>query len=127
MIRVGGVDEAGGLLAKHLLLKVAMEEGVGDIHLVDRPAARHSELEHGANRPGLDNRGECVGEVDAGTLAKATYDPTRLVALESAVRMELVLEDPLPGDDVGVTGSRNKLPRLVALQGVELLLHGCEP
>jgi hypothetical protein len=49
------------------------------------------------------------------------------VTVESTVRMELVLEDPLPGDDVGVRGSGNKRPCLVPLQGVELVLHGRKP
>jgi hypothetical protein len=44
MIRKSGVDEAGGLLAEHLLLKMTMEEGVADIHLVDGPMARDDEL-----------------------------------------------------------------------------------
>ena len=127
MIRMSGIDEAGGLLAEHLLLKVTMEEGVGDVHLVNRPAARHSELKNGADGPGLDNWGEGLGEVDAGALAKTTNNPARLVPIESSIRMKLVLEDPLPGDDVGMARSRDELPCLVALQGVTLILHGREP
>jgi hypothetical protein len=109
------VDEAGGLLAEHLLLKMTMEKGVGDVHLVNRPAARHGELEHGADGPGLDNRGEGLSEINAGSLTKATNDPSRLMPIKSSIWIELVLEDPLPGDDVGMAWSRNKLPCLVAL------------
>ena len=127
MVRMSGVDEACRLLAEHLFLKMTMEEGVGDVHLVNGPAARHSELKHGADGPGFDNRGEGVGEVDAGTLMETTNDPACLVTVEGAIRMKLVLEDPLAGNDVGMAGSRNKLPRLVALQGVELILHGRKP
>jgi hypothetical protein len=93
MIRMSGVDEAGGLLAEHLLLKMTMEKGVGDVHLVNRPAARHDELEHGANGPGLDNLGKGLSEINAGSLKKAANDPSRLMPIKSSVRMELVLED----------------------------------
>ena len=127
MIRVGAVDEPRRLLAEHLLLEMTVEKGVRDVHLVHRPPARHRELEDGANRPWFDNRGEGVGEVDAGALTKAANHPAGLMTVKCAVRMELVLEDPLAGDDIGVARARNKLPRLVALQGIELLPHGREP
>jgi hypothetical protein len=106
---------------------MTMEKGVGDVHLVNRPAARHGELEHGVNGPGLDNRGEGLSKINVGSLTKAANDPSRLMPIKSSVRMELVLEDPLPSDDVGMARSRNKLPCLVALQGIELVLHGREP
>ena len=127
MVGVGAVEETRGLLAEDLLLEMAVKKGVGDVHLVHGPRTGDRELKDGADRPGLDNRGEDVGEVDAGTLAKATNHPPRLVTVESTVRMELVLEDPLPGDDVGVRGSGNKRPCLVPPQGVELVLHGRKP
>ena len=38
------IDKAGGLLAVHLLRKVAMEKGVGDIHLMYRPGTRDREV-----------------------------------------------------------------------------------
>ena len=41
--------------------------------------------------------------------------------------MKLVLEHPLPSNDVGVPGAGNKLPRPVAQQGVKLLLHRSHP
>src|SRR4051812_182559 len=116
MLGVGAVDEARGLLAENLLLEVTMHEGVGDVHLAYGPCTGDRELKYGADRPRLDYRGEGVGEVDAGTLTKATNHPPRLVTVESTVRMELALEDPLPGDDVGVVGAGNKCPCLVPLQ-----------
>ena len=126
MIRVGGVDEARGLLAEHLLLEMAMEEGIGHVHLMHRPSSRHRKLEDGANRPGFNNRGECVGEVNAGALSKATNHPAGLVTVKRAVGMKLVLEDPLPGDDVGMGRAGHKGPCLVTLEGVEHILHGRE-
>ena len=79
MVGVGAVDETGGLLAEDLLLEMAVQEGVGDVHLVHRPRARHRELEDGANRPGFNNRGEGVGEVDTGALTKAANHPAGLM------------------------------------------------
>ena len=75
------------------------------------------------NRARFDNRGEGVGEVHAGALAKAAHHPTRLVALERTVGASLVAENPLASDDIGTWWPRDKLPRTVALQGVKLLTH----
>ena len=55
MIGGGAVDEAGGLLAEHLLGEMSMQESIGDIELVNRPGARGGELENGANRARFDN------------------------------------------------------------------------
>jgi hypothetical protein len=39
--------------------------------------------------------------------------PTSLVPVQRAIHLELVLEDPLAGDDVGPRRSRNQVPRVV--------------
>ena len=127
MIRKGGVDEAGRLLTEHLLGEMSMQESIGYIELVNWPGARGSELKNGANRARFDDRGEGVGEVHASTLAKAAYNPARLVALKRTVRASLVSKDPLARDDIGMRRARDKLPRAVALQGIELLAHGGKP
>ena len=78
----GSVDEASGLLTKHLLLKMAVEKGVGDIHLVNRPAARDGELEDSADRARFDNRGERLREINSSALAETADHPASLVALK---------------------------------------------
>lgn len=44
-----GIGKAGGLLTKHLLADVAMEEGVGDVKLVSRPVLGGDDGEHCPN------------------------------------------------------------------------------
>ena len=127
MVRKGGVDETSRLLTEHLLGKMSMQESIGYIELVNWPGARGSELENGANRARFYNRGEGVGEVHAGALAKATHHPACLIALKRTVRASLVAKDPLASDNIGMRRSRDKLPRAVTLQGVELLSHGGKP
>ena len=104
-----------------------MKEGIGDVHLVHRPITGDLKVENRAYRAGLDDRSEGVGEVDAGTLSEATNDPARFIAIKGTIGTKLVLEDPLPGNHVGVPGTGNKLPRPVAQQGVKLLLHRSHP
>src|SRR4051812_2142319 len=113
MLRMSVVDESRRLLTIHLLLEMTMEECVGDVHLVHRPCARDCELKDSANRPGLDNRGECIREINASTLSEASDHPTSFIAVECAVGVKLVLKHPLPGNDVGVPGTGNKLPSRV--------------
>ena len=75
-------------------------------------------MENRVYRVGLDDRSEGVGEVDASTLLEGTNEPTHFVAIKGTIGMELVFEDPLPGNCIGVPGTGNKLPRPVAQQGI---------
>ena len=115
VVQIVGVDETSRLLTEYLLVEMAMQESIRHIELVNRPSVRNSKLENSANRARFDNRGEGVGEVHAGALAKAAHHPTRLVALERAVGASLVAEDPLASDDIGTGWPRDKLPCAVAL------------
>jgi hypothetical protein len=104
---VSRIDEPGGLLTEQLLLKMTMEKSIRDIHLVHWPAARDRKLENGKNSVGFDNRSKGVMEVDTFMLPKTTDHPAHLVTIKGAIRMKLMLEDPLPGDDIGMSGMRN--------------------
>jgi hypothetical protein len=46
-----------------------------------------------------------------------------LVVIKGPVGMKLVREDPLIGDDLGATGTRDKLPGPITHQGHVLVLH----
>lgn len=94
-----GVDEAVGLLIVDLLLDVTMEEGAGDIELVNRPTVRRHKLQHGANGGWLDHWWERLAEVDARSLVEPTNDPVRFVTLEGTIKIQLMLEDLLSDDD----------------------------
>ena len=61
---------------------MAVEEGVGDIHLVNGPTARNGELEDSADRARFDNRGERLREINSSVLAKTADHPASLVALK---------------------------------------------
>ena len=126
MIRMVGVDEADRLLAVHLLGEMTVEKSIGDIHLVHRPRATGGEVQNGADRARLDNRGKRIRKVDTGTLAKSA-DPNALYSAPACHRAELVLEDPLVGDDVGARRMGDQLPGPIVLQRVVLLLHGGAP
>ena len=94
MVGVAGVDEAGRLLAVHLLVKSAVEEGVLDVKLVDRPGVRQGDAQDDADRGWLDDGAESLVEVDAGLLREAAHYPASLVASKATIRVKLVLEDP---------------------------------
>jgi hypothetical protein len=107
MIRVMRIDEPGGLLTEHWLLQMTIEKSIGDIHLVYWPAVRDLKLENRKNSVGFDNRSKGVMEVDTFTLPETADHLARLVMIKSTIRMKLVLEDPLPDDDIGMSGMRN--------------------
>lgn len=121
------INKPGRLLAEDLLLEVTMEEGVGDVHLVHRPSTGDRKVENHVYHVGLDDRSEGLGKVDASTLSEATNNPSRFIVIKGTIGTELVFEDPLPGNHVGVPGTGNKLSRLVVQQGVKHLLHHIHP
>src|SRR3989337_901681 len=127
MARMRGVDETGGLLTVNLLLEVAMKEGVGDIHLMNRPATGDRELKDGADRARFDNRCKRLSEVNASMLPKPTDHPASLVALKCTIRAGLMAKDPLAADDIGARRARNQCPGTVPLKGAELFLHRSKP
>ena len=85
-----GIDEAGGLAAVNSLRQSAMEEGILDIELMDRPVAGEGEGEDSSNGGELDDGPEGLVVVHSGALCEAPKDPTGLVAVEGAVRGQLV-------------------------------------
>lgn len=66
-------------------------------------------------------------EVDPWALREPTDDPPSLAPFQRAIRVQLVLEDPFAGDDVGVRQSRDECLGAIGLQRVEFLLHRREP
>ena len=127
MVRIVSVDETSGLLTKHLLVEMAMQESIGHVELVNWPGARDIKLENSVNCARFDNRGEGDREVHAGALAETAHHPSRLVAHKITIRTSLVAENPLANDNIGTGRPRDKLPRTVALQGIELFTHRSKP
>jgi hypothetical protein len=117
------VDEASGLAAVDSLRQSAMEEGILDIELMDRPVVGEGEGEDRANSGELDDGAEGLVVVHSGALGEAPKDPTGLVVVEGAVRGQLVVKKPLAGDHVGAWWTRHQVPGVVGHEGRVLLLH----
>lgn len=104
------INEVGGLLTVDRLRECSMEEGIFDVQLMDGPVTTEHDGEDGADRRRLVDGAECFVVVDAGLLREATEYPSGLVVCNRSIGVELVAENPLTGDDVGVGGSWNKGP-----------------
>jgi hypothetical protein len=79
------------------------------------------------DRGRLDHQAEDLIIVDAGSLGEAVKNPLSLVPVQGAVRIELVLENPLAGDDVGANGMRDKMSGVIGDQGSKLFFYGTMP
>jgi hypothetical protein len=77
-----------------------MQKHILYIKLVNRPGARDDQGEHGVYCGQLDYWVEGLIVVDAESLGEATKNPTSLVPVQGAIRIELVLENPLVVDNV---------------------------
>jgi hypothetical protein len=69
------INKPNGLLAVHRLLKVAVEEDVGDVELMSQPVVRRHERENGADRGWLDHRRERLAKVEVGPLIEPHEQP----------------------------------------------------
>jgi hypothetical protein len=65
--------------------------------------------------------------VHPGVLSEPPEDPTYLVTVKRAIHHELVLEDPLAGDNIGPRRLKNQVPHVVRQQGLVLLPHSVMP
>jgi hypothetical protein len=125
-LRVRGVNEADGLRAVDGLRECAMEEGVLDVELVYGPTLGDSQSQHSSDGGRLDDGAEGLIVVHLGALSEPSEDPTSLVPVKRAIRLELVLEDPLVGVDVGPWRPRNQVPCAVRQQGSVTLMGVCK-
>jgi hypothetical protein len=66
---------------------------------------RESKGQDGANCHGLHNGAESLIIINIGTLCEPMKNPAELLTLECPVSLEVVLEDPLAGDNIGATGA----------------------
>jgi hypothetical protein len=125
-LRVRGVNEASGLRIVDGLRECVVEEGDLDVELVHEPTSRERQSQHSPDGGRLDDGAEDLVVVHLGALSEPPEDPTSLVAVKRAIRLELVLEDPLAGDDIGPRRPRNQVSRAVRQQGL-VLLHSATP
>jgi hypothetical protein len=71
----------------------------------------------------LDDRAKCLIVVHPRALSEPPEDPTSLVPVKRAIRLQLVLEDPPAGDDIGPRRLKNQVLCVVRQQGLVLLPH----
>jgi hypothetical protein len=110
---VHGVNEVGGLRAVDDLGECAMEEDVLNVELVHGPIPGDSQSQHSPNSGRLDDGAEGLIIFHPGALSEAPEDPISLVPIHRAIYLELVLEDPLTGDDIGPSRPRNQVSCVV--------------
>jgi hypothetical protein len=103
-----GVNEASGLRAADGLGECAIEEGILDIGLVHGPTPGDHQSQHSPDGGRLDDGTEGLIVVHPEVLSEALEDSMSLVSIKRAIRLELVLENPLAGDDIGPGGRGTK-------------------
>jgi hypothetical protein len=104
-----------------------MQKRVLYIELMNGPGEGDGQGEHRADGGWLDHRTEGLIVVDAGLMGEAVKNPTSLVPFQSAIGVELVLENPFADDDVGANRTRDKLPSIVGDQSIIFFFHGTAP
>jgi hypothetical protein len=84
------------------------EKGVLDVELVHGPTLGDSQSQHSPYGDRLDDGVEGLIVVHRGALSEPLEDPTGLVPVKRDIHLELVVEDPLVGDDIGPRRLRNQ-------------------
>jgi hypothetical protein len=126
-LRVSRVNEVSGLRAVDYLGECAMEEGILHVELVHEPTPGDSQSQHSLDGGRLYDEAKGLIVVHPRALSEPPEDPTSLVPVKRAIRLELVLEVLLAGDDIGPRKPRKQVPRVVRQQGLILLLHSTTP
>jgi hypothetical protein len=127
MIELRRINKSSRLAIVDGLRGGAMQEHILHIELMNRPGAGDDQREHGVGRGWLDHWVKGLIVVDAKSLGEAVKNPTSLVPVQGAVRIEVVTENPLAGDDVGANGATDKISSVVGDQGSKLFFHGATP
>ena len=127
MVRMSWIHKAGWLLAVNRLVKGAVEESILDVKLMNRPGAGSGDGENSTDGRRLDHWTEGLVIVDAVLLGEAANYPARFIASQSAVGVELVLEDPFAGDNIGAWRARDEAPGVVVHESFVLVFHRSAP
>jgi hypothetical protein len=121
MLEASRVDEAGGLATVDDLGELVVEKGVLDVKLASLPFKGERDGEDDVDRGRFHNRTERLVKVNALLLREAAKHPTCFVAVERAIRLQLVVKDPLARDDIGFPRRRHEIPSVVAEESTILL------
>jgi hypothetical protein len=77
------------------------------------------------NSSRLHHRTESLSKVHTRPLSETVKDPMHLVPLEGIIRLEFVLEDPLAGEHVGLSGAWHEILGVVYQNSTMFLFHSC--
>ena len=122
-----GVYVAGGLLIVDGLHERAVEEGVVDVKLMNRPLVGECNGVDGAHGGQFHDRTERLLKINTGSLREAAEDPTRLVSIQGAIGLQLVSKNPFTCNHISTSGTWNKDPCVISVQGGKLVLHSEAP
>jgi hypothetical protein len=79
------------------------------------------------DRGRLDHRAEGLIVVDDESLGEAAKNPASLVSVQGVIKIELVLENSLVGDDVRTNGTRDKIQGVVSDQDNKIFFYDTTP
>ena len=85
-----------------------MEKSILHIKLVNRSGARQSQSENHPDGGWLDNWTESFIIVNARMLCETAKNPASFIAIKRAIGLELVMKNPLAGDEVDAGGRGTK-------------------
>jgi hypothetical protein len=97
------------------------------IELMNKLGVHCGQGEDCVNSCWLDHWAKGLIIVDIRALGEPSKDLVSPVSFQCAIRVELVLEDPFFGDDVGASGLRNEIPGLVGDQYIKFFFHCTTP
>ena len=125
MVWSGSIFEPSRLMAIDSLGKITVQERILDIELVNRPLTGRCKVKYCTYGCWFHHRRESLMEIYSRSLREPSDNPSGFAPLERSVGVELVLEQPLPGDDIGMCWPRHQRPSAVGLQSIILRLHRC--
>ena len=104
---MSSVLKTSGLCTVDCLRERVMEEGILNVQLVNGPPARERQGQNCANGRWLDHKTKSLIEVHTWALSEPAKNPASLVPLQRTISLELVLVDPLAGDQIGARRPRD--------------------
>jgi hypothetical protein len=122
-VTVSWISEPCALIAENGVVEGAMEDGVLHIKLLNWSVTGNSSSKQCVDGGWFHNQAESLIVDDPRAVSETPKDPTGFVAIKRPIGTKLMCENPLTGDDVGATGTGDKLPGPIAHQSPILVLH----
>ncbi|KAH7672477.1 hypothetical protein IHE45_09G057300 [Dioscorea alata] len=94
---------------------------------MNRPLVGEHNGENGAHGGWFHDQTEHLRQINTGSLRETVEDPTRLISIQGAIRLQFVSKNPFTYNHISTCGTWNKVPGIISAQGSELLLYGEVP